>query len=116
MNGTMKMIKTVIAVVTLLVILLGCSGTSIKHVSAEDFLKKAKQIEQMNSATWTTYIGSTENRAYLEYADVIAIGQKKRTIVYWTEIDNLPKDIADKLRRGISPWKPWQNGAKKEES
>lgn len=112
----MNKLKILIAVVTFIFLLPGCSGTSIIHVSANEFLKKANQIEQMNSATWTTYIGSSETRAYLEYADVIAIGERTRTIVYWTEIDQLPKNIADKLKKGISPWTPWQNSVNKEKS
>jgi hypothetical protein len=108
MKMTKKQLNAIVAISLLGIFLSGCAGTNIKHVSANEFLEMAKQIEQMNSATWTTYIGSSETRAYLEYGDMLAVGQNTRTIVYWTELDKLPKDIAAKLKEGISPWTPWQ--------
>ncbi len=101
----LKIIGAIILAGTLLV---GCAGTSVKHLSANEFIEQANQIEQMNSATWTTCIGSSETRVYLEYGDVLALGQRTRTIIYWTELDQLPKDISMKLKEGISPWIPWK--------
>lgn len=95
------------------ILLSGCSVTSIKHLSADEFLNQTKIIEQINSARWVKYIGSSETRAYLEYGDVLAIGGRTRTIIYWTELDRLPKDIEEKLRAGKSPWVPWQEKNKK---
>jgi hypothetical protein len=103
----------IVAVLISMIFLPGCGGTRIEHVSAPEFLEHAKQIEQMNSATWTTYIGSSQTRAYLEYGDVLASGGKSRTIVYWTELEKLPEDVSKELKAGKSPWVPWQEqGAK----
>jgi hypothetical protein len=106
--------QRIVSVIFLSVIFLtGCASTTINHVSADEFLIKAKQIEQMTSAIWTTYIGSSQTRAYLEYGDVLTFGKGTRTIVYWTELNELPKDIAEKLKEGKPPWIPWQEQNKR---
>ncbi len=87
----------------------GCASIKIKHLSANDFLAQAKQIEAMNSASWTTYIGASATRAYLEYGDVFGSTAKSRTIVYWTELEGLPPDVRQKLKEGARPWIPWQD-------
>jgi len=92
----------IVSVLLSLLFLSGCGGTRIKHVSASEFLKIAKQIEQISSATWTTYIGSSQTRAYLEYGDVLASGGRSRTIVYWTELEKLPEDVTRELQAGRS--------------
>jgi hypothetical protein len=91
----------------------GCANTKIKHLSANDFLAQAKQIEAMNSASWTTYIGASATRAYLEYGDVFGSNSKSRTIVYWTELEGLPLDIRQKLKEGAQPWLPWHDKVEK---
>jgi hypothetical protein len=102
-----------VAALISMIFLPGCGGMRIEHVSAPEFLEHAKQIEQMSSATWTTYIGSSQTRAYLECGDVLASGGQSRTIVYWTELEKLPEEVAKELKAGKSPWVPWQEqGAK----
>lgn len=86
----------------------GCASTRIKHLPPKEFLAQAQQIEAMNSATWTTYIGASATRAYLEYGDVIGFVSKSRTIVYWTELEGLPAELRQKLKAGDRPWIPWQ--------
>jgi hypothetical protein len=67
----------------------------------------------MNSASWTTYIGASATRAYLEYGDVFGSNSKSRTIVYWTELEGLPLDIRQKLKEGAQPWLPWHDKVEK---
>jgi len=89
----------------------GCASTRITRLSGAEFVNQAKQIEQVSSFHWTTYVGSSTQRAYLEYGRPSLmyniIGKETRTTVYWTELSELPKDIADQLRTGTPPWKPW---------
>lgn len=107
----------IIAVLASIIFLPGCRGTRIKHVSTKEFLELARQIERMNRATWTTYVGSSQTRAYLEYGDVLPSGGRSRTIVYWTELAKLPEDVAKELKAGKSPWVPWlEQGSKPKDS
>lgn len=94
----------------------GCAGTTMKQVSANDFLARAKRIEAMNSASWTTYIGASATRVYLEYGDMLGSSSKPRTIVYWTELEALPPDIRRKLHEGVRPWVPWHENVDKNTS
>ncbi len=109
----MKSKNIFLAILLSAILLSGCASTSIEHLSADEFLNKTKIIEHINSAIWVSYVGSSETRAYLEYGDVLAIGGRTRTIIYWTELNRLPKDTEKKLRAGISPWIPWQEKNKK---
>jgi hypothetical protein len=102
-----------LTVVLLLLILFsasGCARTTIKHLPADQFMAQARQIEVMSSATWTTYLGASASRAYLEYGDVLGSGAPSRTIVYWTELDKLPPELRGQLQEGHPPWVPWQQG------
>lgn len=90
------------------ILLSGCASTRIKHVNAQEFVERAKVIEQMNSAMWMTYVGSSHSRAYLEFQDMLTLSGKPATVVYWTELDGLPKQLADQLKMGTSPWTPLQ--------
>ncbi len=107
---TMKQFKkhasSFFAGVTLGLMLSGCASTRIKRLSGPEFLNQAEQIKQVNSFHWMTYIGSPSQRAYLEYGHPALIGKGTRTTVYWTELSELPEDIADQLKAGTPPWKP----------
>jgi hypothetical protein len=85
-------------------ILAGCGGTHIKHLNAKEFIARGAP-ERRGSADWTTYIGSTSSRVYLEYGTVVTLFSHLRTVVYWTELKNLPPDIAKRIRSGQNPWK-----------
>ncbi|MDD2366070.1 MAG: hypothetical protein PHN84_07895 [Desulfuromonadaceae bacterium] len=100
-SNTKKCFLVLLPLLTLFFIS-GC-GTTIKHLSPEEFITQAKQINGMNSATWTTYIGVTASRVYLEYGDAFGLNSKTRTIVYWTELAGLPHDLRQKLKEGGSP-------------
>ena len=78
---------------------ISCSSTSISHLSTEEFITHVNDMDRMNSAYWTSYIGETDNRIYLEYGTMISSFSKTRTIVYWTEKDKIPKQIIEKLKR-----------------
>ena len=68
---------------------------------------KAAGIEQVSSFQWTSYIGVSGDRAYLEYGRPAFIGSGPSTTVYWTRLSELPDDTSRKLKAGDPPWKPW---------
>ena len=76
-------------------------------------MKKAELISEMNSAIGCQYIGISQRRAYLEYWDVIGSGNDGRTIVFWTQLTELPSNVVQQLRAGTPPWKPWRGYEKK---
>jgi hypothetical protein len=88
-------------------IISGCAGTNIKRLTGAEFLNQAKQIELPNSFYWTTYIGISKQRAYLEYGYPAFIGEGMRTTILWTPLAELPKQIVNQLKTGTSPWKSW---------
>jgi hypothetical protein len=88
-------------------LLSGCTSTRIKRLSGADFINQAEQMKQVTSFHWTTYIGSSTQRAYLEFGHPAFIGKGTRTTVYWTELSELPEDIAGQLKAGNPPWKSW---------
>lgn len=108
----MKSIST--HVMTLLVgigigiVLSGCASTTIKRLSGQDFIKQAGQIEQLNSFHWTSYVGNSPGRAYLEFGYPTPFGKGSRTTVYWAPLSELPTEIAQQLNDGNPPWKPWR--------
>ena len=102
--------------ITAPLMLAGCAQTRIRHLSADAFIDRAEQIEQIASASWMTYVGCSETRAYLEYGDVIWFGPKPRTIVFWTELEDLPLDLAEQLKNGCPPWTPWFEKTKPEDN
>jgi hypothetical protein len=64
-------------------------------------------MKQISSFNWTTYIGNTDQRAYLEYGQAPFMFHGHRTTVYWTLLSDLPPDIANQLKSGKPPWKSW---------
>jgi len=101
-----------VAGVTLGIMLTGCASTRIKQLSGAEFMNRAEQMKEISSFHWTTYIGSSQQRAYLEFGRPALmyniIGKETRTTVYWTELSELPEDISEQLRAGTPPWKPWR--------
>ncbi len=100
---------TLIVGTTVGLLLTGCATTRVKRLSGQEFMRQAKKMEVISSFSWTTYIGRSEQRAYLEYGHPAFVGGGTRTTVYWTPMSELPGDIAQKLTAGTSPWKPWQS-------
>jgi|GEM_PF-1164686 len=87
----------------------GCAGTRIEQLSGSEFLKQAEQTNQISSFNWTSYIGSSEQRAYLEYGYPAFIGKGMRVTLYWTPISELPSNIVTQIKAGIPPWKNWRD-------
>ena len=81
----MKALLSILAII----LITGCSSTRIEHLDSLAFIKQVKEINQMNSAYKTTYIGDTASRIYLEYYTAISSTGNGKTIVYWTEKKNL---------------------------
>ncbi len=110
---------TLVAGVAICILMSGCASTRIKQLSGTEFVYQAEQIKQISSLHWTTYIGSSNQRAYLEFGRPSflynVIGQEIRTTVYWTELSELPEDIAGQLKAGNPPWKPWWTETNKTE-
>ena len=75
----------------------GCASTSIERLSGPAFVRQANEVQQLNSGYWTSYVGCSSSRAYLEYAHPAYIGSGTRTTVYWTELLDLPDDFVAKL-------------------
>ena len=86
------------------VALFGCASTRIKHVSGAEFLKYAEDTALLQSFVWDNYIGSTDHRVYLEYGHPAFIGGGKQMTVIWTELSELPDNIAAQIRLGERPW------------
>ncbi len=82
----------------------GCAATHVKELSAVDFVKQAGEINEVNGAHWTRYVGRTQGRVYLEYQHSSLIGDGVRTTVYWTNLPELPKEIAENIKVGNAPW------------
>jgi len=104
----MKRIPTLISIIVLAassaVALFGCASTSIKHVSGDEFLKYAGSTAWLQSFVWDNYIGSTDQRVYLEYGHPAFIGKGAQMTVYWTELSELPSNVIVQIRSGARPW------------
>ena len=98
---------TLIVGASLVLMLSGCACTRIKQLSGTDFVTQAKQIEQINSFHWTTYLGKSQQRAYLEYGYPAFVGSGTRTTIYWTPLSGLPENLVKQLKADTPPWKPW---------
>jgi len=78
--------------------------SSLNRVSGEEFIIQAKQINKLESAKSTAYIGASKKNAYLEQWRAGALSSKGSTSVIWVPIAELPTDIADKIKAGQNPW------------
>lgn len=88
----------------------GCASTRIERLSGPEFMSQADQISQLSSFHWTSYIGSSAGRAYLEFGRPAVLGNGSRTTVFWAPLSELPRDIAAKIKAGAPPWTPWYQG------
>ena len=85
-------------------LILGCASTRIKGVSADEFLKHVQQADLLGSFVWTSYIGSTHDRAYLEYGHPAFIGSGMQLTVLWTPLSELPSNVVTQIKNGVRPW------------
>jgi hypothetical protein len=70
-------------------------------------MKRAAMTDQIGSFAWVSYIGSTHDRAYLEYGHPAFIGSGNRIAVYWTPLAELPGETAALIKAGRRPWTNW---------
>ena len=64
----------------------------------------------MYSAESAIFIGTTKDRAYLEYTTAITFFRKgPDTIICWINLDDLPKNVSDKIKAGEPPWVPFNH-------
>ena len=94
-------------------IAVGCANTGISHVDADEFIRQAKSMEYANSASGTFYIGASPTRVYVERTGLYRAIRLHKAMVYWTELDRLPEELAATIRSGKCPWKPWQGEMRK---
>ena len=85
----------------------GCASTSIKRLTAKEFLKEASHVGEMNSFRYACYVGSTPQRAYLETGYPAIMGEGMRVTVYWVPVTELPTNVISQLNAGQSPWTNW---------
>ena len=81
-----------------------CSSVGTKHLSAKEFLDKARLTSRTDQPPFPVYIGVGHNLAYLENWGRFRGIRSPKTIVYWTELDELPDNLATRLRAGERPW------------
>ena len=98
------------------ILVTGCASTRIKRLSGTEFVTQAQQMDDVSSFIWTTYIGKSSQRAYLEYGHPAFLGSGARTTVFWVPLSELPNDISEQLKAGNPPWKPWQSAAETKEN
>jgi len=105
--------KIFIIMVPLLVVvasgifLAGCASTKIKRISGDAFVEHAKACEYLGSFSWNTYIGVSDQNAYLEAGHPAFIGKGNQVTVYWTPLSELPQTLSDQLENGTPPWTNW---------
>jgi len=92
-----------------IILLAGCGSTRIKRLSGEEFIEHAKACAWPGSFVWSTYIGVSDQNAYLEYAHPAFIGKGNQTTVYWTPLSELPGNLATQLKNGTPPWTNWND-------
>ncbi len=110
--------RQVVMFASLAIVTSGCASTGIRHISAQEFVSHARSVEIINSAPLrVTYLGSTSERAYLEYWGFRVTWRifEPMTMIYWTELDGLPPHLVSQLRAGKVPWIPWEGRLSKPE-
>jgi len=79
--------------------LAGCAGP--QKVSAPRFAELAKIN---GSANYGAYIGTSPERAYLEYWQISLFSKKGSFKVFWTPIADFSNDVQVQLKAGKNPW------------
>ena len=118
MEGDIKMKMKRIAIgllmagvaMAMVVLSTGCASTRIKRLSGAEFANQVKHIDQISSFHWTTYVGRSDQRAYLEHRRPSLlyniVGKRTVTTVYWAEISELPPGMSEQLKKGPLPDQP----------
>ena len=79
------------------------SCSTVKHVDASTFLEIADEIDEWNTMSATSFIGTSNTRVYLERWRKAVLFKSEYT-VYWTSIAELPDDVMFQLKAGRNPW------------
>ena len=96
-----------LCLMVLCLLAVGCASTSIKRLTAAEFLQEATHVGEMNSFRYACYVGSTPQRVYLETGYPAVIGEGMRVTVYWVPVTELPTNIISQLNAGQPPWTNW---------
>jgi len=96
---------TTVAACCLVFSLSACRGPRLRHVDGDEFLRLAESSELAHSIQWSTYVGRSWTRAYLELTSILPLWWGGTT-VYWTELGELPRELTKQLQVGDSPWVP----------
>ena len=92
----MKKIKLFFfAIIVISVGIIGCAGKKIEYLEPEIFMERART--NIGSAHTCTYIGTSQDRVYFEHMTIALLSDKPYYIVYWTDIEDIPKEFIDKL-------------------
>jgi len=97
--------RSLIIAPLLLLFLAGCCR--LEKVSVSRFAELAKVN---GSASGGTYIGSSHNRAYLEYWKISLISKNGSYKVFWAPLADFPKDVQEQLNAGKNPWASPEHG------
>jgi hypothetical protein len=100
----LMIVGIVVALGAMATLMLGCASTRIKEVSGSEFLTHAQQADLLGSFAWTSYVGSTHDRAYLECGHPAFIGSGMQVTVFWTPFSELPSNVVTQIRNGVRPW------------
>jgi hypothetical protein len=95
-----------IAGASLCLLFSSCASSRIKRLSGVEFLRQAEEMKQTSSFNWTTYVGASGSRAYLESGYPALIGEGTRTTVYWTPLKELPPEVAAQIKADRPKWRP----------
>ncbi len=78
------------------------------HAEADHRTVRADEIAHEEMVVpfppFPVYIGVGHNLAYLENRGRFRGIRSPKTIVYWTELDELPDELAARLKAGENPW------------
>ena len=95
----LKIVGAIIGIVLLGSLIDQC--WQVRRLSPGQFIHKAENISVISSATSTRYLGVEGDRVYLEYW----MAGRSTEIRYWTSLNELPTDLAERLKAGDPPWK-----------
>jgi hypothetical protein len=99
-----------------LMLVTSCAHTNVKQLSGRDFLEQTQRIGQPDSMEWTSYLGISCGRVYLEYGhmEILSVGNEFYRTIYWTPTSELPSGLVTQLKSGNPPWTNlWTGPARK---
>jgi len=82
--------------------LIGCN--EIEYLDAAAFVVKAEGMNEINSASWTSFLGVKDGKAYLETGSLIPLSGNPKVETFWTEFEDLPFAIREMIIYRRIPW------------